>query len=110
MAEKRENKRKICRTRVKFGKTACEKTAFTGNLSPNGFFVRTNRPYSPGTVLHFEFQGTDGARVSVKGRVMHAKRLPPQFSVIQKSGMGIEIVGEKKGYIEFLRSMNLFEE
>ena len=108
MVEKRKARRKISRTQVRFGETECDKIAFTSNLSRDGFFVRTNRSLPPGRLLFFEFQLSDGRRIRVQGRVVHASRNPAQMARVRRSGMGIEIVGDKETYLEILRDLKLY--
>jgi Tfp pilus assembly protein PilZ len=110
MADKRREKRKISRTKIKFGDETCEKTAFTSNLSPKGFFVRTNRVFQPDTVLQFEFVLSDGEVVHIEGRVAHASRVPAHLARLRRCGMGIEIVKEDHNYINLLKTLNIIEE
>ncbi len=110
MVDKRREKRKISRTKIKFGDETCDKTAFTSNLSPKGFFVRTNRVHRPDTVLQFEFVLSDGEVVHIEGRVVHASRVPANLARLRRCGMGIEIIEENQNYINMLKSLNIIKE
>lgn len=105
MSEKRRAKRKINRIRIRFGEGKCDKTAFTSNLSATGFFIRTNRPYPPGTILQFEVQNTNGKVVLLNGRVVHASRAPSQISRVRRSGMGILLMDKSEEYLDFLKNL-----
>jgi len=107
MADKRRHKRKINRSTIKFGEESCDKTAFTSNLTPSGFFLRTNRVYPPGKHLRFEFRTPQGVVVNVEGRVVHATRVPVHFAGLRKSGMGIEIIGENEAYLDLLKGLKI---
>ncbi|NOY52591.1 MAG: hypothetical protein GXP58_03105 [Deltaproteobacteria bacterium] len=107
MANKRRHKRRINRSTIKFGEEVCDKTAFTSNLTPEGFFLRTNRVYPPGRTLRFEFRSPAGEIVNVTGKVVHATRVPIHFAGLRKNGMGIEIVGENEAYRNLLESLKI---
>ncbi len=107
MADKRRHKRKIRRSTIKFGEDTCDKTAFTSNLTPTGFFLRTNRVYPPGRILRFEFRTPDGKIVNVTGRVVHATRVPLHFAGLRKNGMGIEIESGREAYRNLLTSLKI---
>ena len=109
MAEKRDNKRKISRFPVKFGEGGYQRNAFSSNFSRFGFFVRTNRPYKPDTILQFELHLKNGKKILVKGKVIHIEKAPSQFSTIRRNGMGIEIIEESREYLDFLKSLNILE-
>jgi len=107
MADKRRHKRKISRNPIKFGEETCDKTAFTSNLTPAGFFLRTNRVYPPGKLLRFEFHTPQGTVVKISGRVVYATRVPTQFAGLRKNGMGIEIIGENADYLDLLKTLKI---
>lgn len=107
MADKRSYKRKINRSTIKFGEESCDKTAFTSNLTPAGFFLRTHRVYPPGKRLRFEFRTPQGGVVNVVGRVIHATRVPVQFAGLRKNGMGVEIIGHNEDYLDLLKALKI---
>ncbi|OIP65847.1 MAG: hypothetical protein CO150_06565 [Nitrospirae bacterium CG_4_9_14_3_um_filter_53_35] len=105
MSEKRRVARKISRTRIRFGQGRCDKTAFTSNLSVNGFFIRTNRPFAPGTLLEFEIDHPNGHVIRLEGQVVHASRTLASISRVRRSGMGIELLEKPEEYLDYLKNL-----
>lgn len=64
---------------------------FTEDLSPTGVFIQTTTPYGAGTLLEIEFDGKDGP-MSLKGKVIWAKRAPVSLAQNKRSGMGIKLL------------------
>lgn len=105
MPEKRRATRKISRTKIRFGQGKCDKTAFTSNLSAIGFFIRTHRPFAPGTVLQFEIEHPNGNMIRLNGQVVHASRAPSQISRVRRSGMGIALLEKSEEYLDLLKNL-----
>jgi hypothetical protein len=63
---------------------------FTEDLSPDGVFVQTTMAYGAGTRVELVFVTPDGS-VTVRGKVMWAKRAPATLASKKRSGMGIQL-------------------
>ncbi|HSG05432.1 MAG TPA: PilZ domain-containing protein, partial [Nitrospiria bacterium] len=88
--EKRNRKRTDKRLLVKFGKDSARITGFTGDLSHQGIFIKSNMVFNPGTILKLELTLPDKSVIKLEGRVMWAKKVPPSLHrITKKSGMGI---------------------
>jgi hypothetical protein len=64
---------------------------FTEDLSGTGVFIQTTNPYGAGSVLEIEFEIPAG-NVTVKGKVMWAKRAPVNLAQNKRSGMGVRFL------------------
>ena len=92
----RAKRRLMCR----YGVDKADKTGFTMNLSETGVFVKTNSVFPPGTTLHVELAFPDRS-FSMWGRVVWAKKVPPQLAHILECGMGICFIDPTPEWLEF---------
>jgi len=106
--EKRTTNRLNKRLMVRFGKAKPEAIGFTADISDTGLFIKSNTVHLPGTVLIIDMTLPDERVIRVRGRVVWAKRVPPNMlRFVKKSGMGIfldetppdyySILGDLKG-------------
>jgi hypothetical protein len=68
-----------------------DRSGFTMNVSLTGAFIRTNNVYPPGATLKTEFNFEDGP-VTVRARVVWAKKVPREMAHLLKCGMGVRFV------------------
>jgi Tfp pilus assembly protein PilZ len=73
------------------GSTDQTRAGFTEDLSLTGVFIQTTTPYGAGSLLEIEFDGEDGP-ITVKGKVIWAKRAPVSLARNKRSGMGIKLL------------------
>jgi Tfp pilus assembly protein PilZ len=98
MAEKRYIKRHKRRFALRFGDTEAKRLGFTEDISKEGMFVRTTNIYPPGATLTVKISMPDGICITLEGRVMWAKRVPPQMArLVKKAGFGLKILGFIEG-------------
>jgi Tfp pilus assembly protein PilZ len=92
MSEKRYIKRHRRRFALRFGDKEATRLGFTEDISPEGMFIRTTNIYPPGTTLTVTLTLTDETLITVRGKVMWAKRVPPQMArLVKKAGFGLRI-------------------
>ena len=104
MAEKRDIIRLRKRMAVRFGTGDTPRVAFTEDFSPGGLFIKTTNIYPPGSLIKVELTISEGTTVSMEGRVVWAKKVPPQMiHVVKKCGMGVQIVRFIAGAEEYAR-------
>ena len=61
---------------------------FTEDLSSDGVFVQTTMAYGAGSHLELVFATPDGP-ITVRGKVVWAKRAPANLAMKKRSGMGV---------------------
>jgi Tfp pilus assembly protein PilZ len=86
----RERRRLALRFRPA-GSTDQSRPGFTEDFSLTGVFIQTIAPYGAGSLLEIEFDSEDGP-ITVKGKVMWAKRAPMSLAQNKRSGMGVELL------------------
>jgi len=92
MAEKREEKRRLKRLRLKYGTDTPQRSAFTDDISPDGLFIRTVSPIFPGKKMRIDLDSPSGEIIRIEGCVMWIKRVPPSLiHLAKKGGMGVRI-------------------
>ena len=96
----RASQRAKRRMMVKFGTDKADRTAFTGDVSATGIFLRTNSVVAPGTVLQIEIEFPE-RNWSLWGRVAWAKKVPSQLAHVLPCGMGIEFVEPPSEWFDF---------
>ena len=116
MANKRQQKRYAGRCDVEFTTDNVTFVGTSSDFSLNGFFIRTNHPYTPGTLFDIVIHLPDGLISRVKGKAVRAGWLREVRSggagrvmgtpvKVLKNGMGIEIVEKDANYLNLIRSM-----
>jgi uncharacterized protein (TIGR02266 family) len=73
----------------------------SSNFSLGGLFIRTNRPFTPGTLLDLHIHLPDGRASKAKGVVKTAQKTA---LASLKNGMGIELIEKDLNYVTFIRS------
>ena len=102
-AENRHTLRARLRLMVRFGTTVPEKTGFTKNVSESGLFIHTNQVFPPGTTIQVVAQFPD-RKFTFWGRVIWAKRVPPQLAHILDCGMGICFVDPSPDWLAYYQT------
>ena len=93
MADKRIVRRLKKRIALRFGSDEPSRLAFTEDISVDGLFIKTTNISRPGSLIRVVMELDDGTVVELDGRVMWAKKVPPQMiHLVRKSGMGVRIV------------------
>ncbi|GAM09557.1 pilZ domain protein [Geobacter sp. OR-1] len=92
MAEKRYLMRHRRRFALRFGENEATRLGFTEDISTEGMFIRTTNTYAPGTLLKVTITLPEDQSISFTGKVMWAKRVPPQMArLVKKAGFGLKI-------------------
>jgi len=92
MSERRIEKRRLKRLRLKYGVREPERSAFTEDISSDGLFIKTVSAYPPGKRMKVELYAPDKSTIQLEGYVMWIKRVPPGLiHLVKKGGMGIKI-------------------
>lgn len=95
------HKRFTKRLEVTFGTGELTYRGILSNFSESGLFVRTNRGFSPNTVIDIEIVLPDNKLSRLKGIVKRTIKRP--VSTV-KNGMGIELIEKDEAYLNFLKS------
>jgi hypothetical protein len=101
--EKRVEARTKRRLMVRFGLNDSSKTGFTRNLSDLGMFIQTGHIFKPGTTIQIEVVFPSG-KFNIWGRVVRARKVPPQLISIMESGMGIKFIDPGSDWLEAFQS------
>ncbi len=102
--ERRDTGRVTKRLFVRFGKGLPENIGFTGDVSPTGIFIRSSTVFEPGTFLAIELTLPNDRVLILSGRVMWAKRVPPNLArFVKKNGMGILLSQIPDDYHQFMK-------
>ena len=88
------------RLMVRYGVNGPEKTGFTGNVSETGLYLRTNAVFAPGSMLQVEIAFPERNWV-LWGRVVWAKKVPPQLAHVLDCGMGVCFVDPPEDWHDF---------
>lgn len=97
----RARKRLMCR----YGVEKPDRTGFTMNLSETGVFIKTNNVFKPGTTLQVELPFPEATFV-MWGRVIWAKKVPPQLAHILECGMGVCFIDPSAEWLQFYTDQN----
>ena len=104
--EKRTTDRHKKRMPVRFGVKSTESFGFTGDISGTGIFIKSSKIYPPGSDLKMEITLPDDRVIKMTGRVVWAKRVPPNLiRFIAKSGMGVFLHEVPDEYYIILRNL-----
>ena len=105
--EKQQRTRRTKRIEVRFGPEQPTDLGFTIDVSETGLFVKSNTVYPPDTRLVLELSLPDRRVLSLRGRVMWAKRVPPQLArLLRKAGMGVELIDPPPEYLNLIQSLS----
>jgi len=105
MAERRTFPRSKRRYLVEFTLDGVASNGFTNDLSPNGIFVRSARLPELGANLTLSLHLTDGKRLTVRGKVVRTRRVPPALSRVIPSGFGIRLTDTPEEYFQLLTKL-----
>jgi hypothetical protein len=100
--EKRQQKRYTSRCEIEFSMNGTSYRGISSNLSMNGLFIRTRRPFPADTVTNLIVHCPNGSTSKLKGITRRALRNPVNN---QQTGMGIEIIEKDSNYIDFINSI-----
>src|SRR3989344_6640645 len=105
--EKQQRTRLTKRSEVRFGPERPTDLGFTIDVSETGLFVKSNTVYPPDTRLVLELSLSDRRVLSLRGRVMWAKRVPPQLARhLRKTGMGVELIDPPSEYLDLVKALS----
>ena len=99
--EKRQHKRYTSRCEIEFSMDGTTYRGISSNLSLNGLFIRTRRPFAADTVIELMVHFPNGSTSKLKGITRRAIRNP----LDNQNGMGIEIIEKNSNYFDFINSM-----
>lgn len=106
--EKRVTRRFPRRIAIKFGIDEARHTGFTGDISGTGIFVKSGTVFPPGTYLEMNLNVPNQPVIHLRGRVVWAKRVPPNMiRFIKKSGMGVFLDEVPLEYYSFLENLEI---
>jgi Tfp pilus assembly protein PilZ len=74
----------------------------SSNLSLNGLFIRTRKPFTADTVINLIVHFPNGSTSKLKGITRRAVRNPVRNQI---NGMGIEIIEKDSNYFDFVNSI-----
>lgn len=91
--EKRKHRRYTKRLETKVYAGDSELRAITSDVSEGGIFIRTQRGFSPGSIVEIDIYLPDNKSCRIRGKVKRTVKTPLP---IMKNGMGIEIMDISK--------------
>ena len=91
MRDNRIDKRFRKRLSLKYGIDGATKIGFTEDLSDTGIFIRSPVVLPPNSILLVELKTLSNEIISLRGRVMWAKKVPQNMMHRIKGGMGLLI-------------------
>lgn len=106
MADKRVFPRLKKRLVVDFTIEGTHYSGFTHDLSYTGFFVVSSKLPAPGTELAATLHLPDGKRIALTGRVIRARRVPPQLAQSMANGFSLQINGYSEDYTRFVETLH----
>ena len=99
--DKRDITRHKKRIQLRFGLEEAKTIGFTEDISTTGIFIKSPMVMNPGKILFVEFKLADDSIITIKGRIMWAKRVPQSLLGKVKGGMGIHILSYVQGEEEY---------
>jgi len=90
------------RLEVKFTSGKDTYKGILSNISQNGLFIRTNRGFTPGTIIDIELMMPDSTISLLKGIV----RWTSKTHLAIKNGMGIELLEKDATFINFIKDFH----
>ncbi len=103
VSDKRNIHRQRKRLQLRFGVAEANRIGFTDDISPTGLFIKSAIVQNPQTLLKIELTAPDGELIVLTGRVMWAKKVPPNLLGRIKGGMGIRIIDFQRGADSYRR-------
>jgi hypothetical protein len=80
-------------------------TGFTHDLSYTGFFVVSTRLPPAGTEIAAVLHLPDGKKIQLTGKVVRARRVPPQLRDSMVNGFSLQLSGYVEEYTRFVESI-----
>ena len=105
MTDKRVFPRLKKRLVVEFSVDGESHTGFTHDVSYTGFFVVATRLPPPGTVVPALLHLPNGKKISLTGKVVRARRVPPQLRDTMVNGFSLQLSGYVEEYTRFVESI-----
>ena len=81
-------------------------TGFTHDVSFTGFFVISSRLPQIGTMLPATIHLPDGKRVTMTGKVVRSRRVPPALAQTFANGFSMQLTGYSEEYTRFVSSLH----
>ena len=106
--ERRQHKRYKTRCEIEYSceiECSMKGTIYRGisrNLSLNGLFIRTRKPFASDVVINLTVHLPNGSTSQLKGITRRAVNNPVDN---QKNGMGIELIEKDSHYLNFIDSI-----
>ena len=95
--DKRKLRRHRKRLQIKFGVDEASRFGFTEDISETGIFIKSAIVQNPNSVLKIQLTAPGGQLIELTGRVMWAKKVPPNLLRRLKGGMGVRILNFQRG-------------
>jgi len=102
MRPERKHKRIIKRLEIEFSSRGSHFRSISSDLSRDGLFVRTSRPFAVNTEVELILHLPDNSVSRLMGRVRWAVK---KATASAKNGMGIEIIGRDHLFDDYLDSL-----
>jgi hypothetical protein len=102
LRDPRKHARFIKRLEVECSANQEYSRGISSNFSLGGLFIRTNRPFTCGTLVDLNIHLPDGESAKAKGVVKTAQKTA---LASLKNGMGIELVEKDLNYVTFIKSL-----
>ena len=99
--DRRKHQRYVKRLKVKFFADKFAHTGISSNISEEGIFIRTNKGFSPDTIIGIEMEMPDNAVSNMKGIVV--RTIKTSFSAM-KNGMGVKLLERDAVFNKFMES------
>ncbi len=99
MRHERRHKRIVKRLETEFSSGGLNFRGISSDLSRDGLFVRTTKPFSPDTMLDLTIHLPGNIAARLKGRVRWAAKVG---LLSGKNGMGIELTEKDHNFVNFI--------
>ena len=103
--DRRKHQRYVKRLQVKFSSNGFAYTGISSNISAEGLFIRTNKGFTPDTIIGIKVVMPNDAISNLKGIVVRTIKTP--FSTM-KNGMGVRLLEKDAVFIDFLESLSAY--
>jgi hypothetical protein len=101
--DRRQHHRYVKRLKVKFYSNGFAHTGISSNISAEGLFIRTNKGFTPDTIIGIEMVMPDNSVSNLKGIVIRTIKTP--FSTM-KNGMGVKLLEKDIIFMDFVQSLS----
>ena len=110
LKNRRKQKRFSHRCKIAFTVDGVSYRGLSSNFSLNGFFIRTNHPFPPETLLDIAIYLPNDLTSQVKGKVVRASKYPlpgtsGRAEGYREKGMGVAILEKDALYLHFIRAL-----